>query len=340
MAKKIEVRQRDCFSNDSYVELWEVLKDKEGTGRYYGRYVYGDEGAWYHISDPLGYCEMDHQIDDDVTFVICDQDGNPLFENSNADSPFPTFSKTLQAKWEEMQGRLSSRESDELTDTLKQCFRTRTGLSLNQWLLTFKNPSQYKQEIDAMFGYDENWCMHYVETGYKVVPDSCFTYLGNKYQLLVVKHRHEVCGAEWKTVVCVDDPYILNDTWNKARPLKAYAVFGTVFDEEHVGPMYDRSTATKLLWNKMQKLFSLSESQHSANARILWIDERRYCEEIDLASLARRIAERDLNRDTIRKILHDLPLWVDVRMFRITNQNKQKIKQKYPGIYGYGQCLI
>ena len=48
--------------NDCYVELWKSVDEE----KYYGRYTYNDAGTWYYVCDPLGYCELDHTVNDDI----------------------------------------------------------------------------------------------------------------------------------------------------------------------------------------------------------------------------------------------------------------------------------
>lgn len=64
--------------DDNYVELWKTVEEIEGKHRYYGRYTYGDEGTWYSVCDPLGYCELNAPIADDVMFICCDENGNEV----------------------------------------------------------------------------------------------------------------------------------------------------------------------------------------------------------------------------------------------------------------------
>ena len=72
--------------DDNYVELWKTVEEIEGKHRYYGRYTYGDEGTWYSVCDPLGYCELNAPIADDVMFICCDENGNEVIRYSNADA--------------------------------------------------------------------------------------------------------------------------------------------------------------------------------------------------------------------------------------------------------------
>ena len=64
--------------DDNYVELWKTVEEIEGKHRYYGRYTYGNEGTWYSVCDPLGYCELNAPMADDVMFICCDENGNEV----------------------------------------------------------------------------------------------------------------------------------------------------------------------------------------------------------------------------------------------------------------------
>ena len=56
--------------DDSYVELWKLV----GRAGYIARYTHGPK-CWYYVSDPHGYRELDHQIEDDATIIVCGRDG-------------------------------------------------------------------------------------------------------------------------------------------------------------------------------------------------------------------------------------------------------------------------
>ena len=56
--------------NDNYDELWKVVGTPKGeAGKYYVRATeYG--GYWYTVCDPLGYCERNYTVKEDVLFII------------------------------------------------------------------------------------------------------------------------------------------------------------------------------------------------------------------------------------------------------------------------------
>ena len=89
--KEIKVK-KSRNEDDNYVELWKVIDPMKGVPRYYGRYTYKDEGTWYYVSDPLGYCELDRAVENDVMFICCDDSGKECARYSNKDAnPLPKF---------------------------------------------------------------------------------------------------------------------------------------------------------------------------------------------------------------------------------------------------------
>lgn len=104
-------RQVDCYErnqntviqrgeNDNYVELWKTVEKINGKHKYYGRYTYGDEGTWYSVCDPLGYCELNAPMADSVIFICCDDSGNEVIRYSNADgNKLPKFENVIKINY-------------------------------------------------------------------------------------------------------------------------------------------------------------------------------------------------------------------------------------------------
>lgn len=72
------------YENDDYIELWKTIQPKGNTPKYIGICTSG-EPYWIYVCDPLGYCENNGIIEDDVTVIVCDENCNKLFITSNKD---------------------------------------------------------------------------------------------------------------------------------------------------------------------------------------------------------------------------------------------------------------
>lgn len=148
--KEIKVklyRQED----GNYVELWEVINPQENNSKYYGRYTYHDIGTWYYVADPLGLCELDHVVENDIMFILCGENGDEYFRYSNAEeNPLPKFKTYMKQKWNEFSENIKHNIENMNTNFWSEVINGETTLSINQWLLTFKDPELYKKEINDM----------------------------------------------------------------------------------------------------------------------------------------------------------------------------------------------
>ena len=88
------------YENDDYIELWKIINPKENTPKYIGRYTCGIP-YWIYVSDPLGYCENSHPLEDDIKVIVCDENCNKLFITSNKDDSvqFPKFDEAISNEW-------------------------------------------------------------------------------------------------------------------------------------------------------------------------------------------------------------------------------------------------
>lgn len=176
--------------NDEFNELWKGIDND----KYYVRATeFG--GEWYSVCDPLGYCERNSTYKDYVIFIVCDSNGNPLFGSSNLNPRFPRLKDVEKAEWNKIKDAYPHIDEDEEVSWWSEAFGNGSTLSVDKWLLTYKDPSLYETEIREMFGYDENWVRHYDEIS-KVIIDE-FDYLGEKYAIYQVTCKHQVCGVEW-----------------------------------------------------------------------------------------------------------------------------------------------
>ena len=230
--KQIKVRLYST-ENDDYNELWKVVGSKN---RFFARHVFG-RPTWYYVCDPLGYCELDSPADD-IDFIVCSQKNKPLFTSNNHDreTEFKTFAETARDHFCKINSSLNYfKPSDNGTQIT----------SLNDWLLSFMDPSKYKQEIEDMYGYAENWL--YARTDYvglEPIPNGEFEYLGNKYQICWRISKHVVCGKEFREIVCCDSPAVIDEFFQIPVVYKCY---GAQFDLNDVGTMYSERQARAVL---------------------------------------------------------------------------------------------
>lgn len=242
--------------DDNYIELWKVINPEKGKPQYYGRYMYQNEGLWIYVADPLGYCERDHDVPNDVVFILCDEKGKEYYRYSNADeNPLPTLEEVIKAEWNKVRGNITHNAENYAKDFLTEVKCGETTLSLNQWLLSFKDPDLYQQEIADMFGYDENWLYgtkSRKEIKYEPISGTVFSYLGLEYQFTAVTCKHDICGVEWIEYKCTDAPYIVED-WN--HRVKSYGDVGNYFDPNNIGTMYDIQTARQLVTDALAQIY-------------------------------------------------------------------------------------
>lgn len=225
--------------DDAYVELWKVVDPKKNEPRYYGRYTYQDYGTWCYVCDPLGYRELDHRVPDDVTFIICDSNGNECCRYSNAEeNPLPKLETVVHRQWRSCKDKIPSTETE-------SCFK--------KWLLSFKDPEKYQKEIENMHGYEENWIYPTrEELSCEPIPGTEFAYLGKPYVFSAIQIRHTICGVTWTEYHCTDSPVVRNETHNSTYSL---GIFGYQFNEDTYGPMYDAASARDVVRNAILQAF-------------------------------------------------------------------------------------
>ena len=143
--KEIKVKLK-YHENDDYNELWLEINGR-GNNRYYARHTYGWTGTWYFVSDPLGYCELDHPCPDDYIFIVCDQKGNELFRSCNGDDScnFPCLRAMEIDEWnkfiESSERQITAKHKD--SDFLIHAITGMTRNGRDRWVLTFKDPEIY-----------------------------------------------------------------------------------------------------------------------------------------------------------------------------------------------------
>lgn len=342
MCKEIKV-QIKYGENDSYVELWKVINER----KYYGRYTYGNEGTWYYVSDPLGYCELDRPVEDDVMFIICDENGNECVRYSNADgNKLPKFETVIKAEWKKVRENISHNVEDFSSNFWASVWNGDTTMKINQWLLSFKDPDLYPEKAKD---YDENWtsCWAEKEISYEPIPNTEFEYLGNKYQFTKVTHKHDYAGVEWIEFVCTDSPYQIKDTpWVKDRKwIASYMYLGNWFDETIQGTMYDQRTARELVIKRLLKTYPREKDW----SKLLYVnvkDKADYtycvntCTEMSYSDVADLLIKRDLHKKSVDQLCKYIKSKTKGKIYPSNRKSKAEIKALYPDIYGYDYCLI
>lgn len=260
--------------NDHYVEIWKNLRPEIGEPAYFARYTYQDEGTWYYVSDPLGYCELSHPVSKEILFLCCDQAGREYYQYSNADpNLLPKFETVVKKEWEKAKKKLEVMAEPDHKQDFWLSLVGLTGDRFKQWLLSFKDPERYGKEIEAMYGYDENWlysCREEISSetvtyaapvnlkersGFpkmtlcrkgscEPIPGTVFTYLGTRYCFSRVSCRHKVCGVTWIEYHCTKEKPEWNEMYHRTE---SYGLFGYDFNSVIEGPMYDKRTAVSLV---------------------------------------------------------------------------------------------
>lgn len=315
--------------DDNYIELWKVIYPEKGKPQYYGRYMFNNEGLWIYVSDPLGYCEWDHDVPNDVVFILCDESGNEYYRYSNADkNPLPTLEEVIKAEWNKVKRSIPHNSEDYKKDFISEVKSGETTLSINQWLLSFMDPDIYKKEIEEMNGYSQNW-LYGTRSGkeikYEQITGTGFYYLGHKYQFTKVTCKHDVCGVEWTEFKCTDSPCVIEE-WNHRVKSYGYDV-GNYFDAKNIGTMYDIQTARKIVNDALVEIYS----PQTAQEELLYIRKDSCCTILDRISYE-KAAEILLGRELHRNKVSELIAAEKLENHFFPTENKESILAENPGI--------
>lgn len=269
MSKEFWV-QLKYHENDDYNELW-ITKDK----KYFARHTYYDKGIWYFVSDPLGYCELDHMCPDDYIFHVCGPDWKELFIDTNK-TGFESLRVVKNREWENARPMFEHMLFEENLSTifLTHAITGDNPSELNQWLLTFKDPDIYG---DVAKDYDENWCGCWKTEEMSRIQLGTFDYVGIELAIEKVRYRHMICGVEWSEYYCAGE------------------YKGAFFDVKHVGTMYSRRNAIKKVADQLKEKFQ--------NAKYLSYIENYdwgcYQRKVDIYDAAKMLIGGDYHRDAV-----------------------------------------
>lgn len=265
--ERIKVRLH-THENDDYNELWKEV----GGKRYFARHTYMGS-VWYYVSDPLGYCELSHPCEPDITFIVCDQDGNELFEDSNAtDFVFPTLEGAAKQKWEEVKDKYP------LTTHLQD------------WLLSYMTPENLaKDPVNTQFCPEDNWkrCWH-DRVDHTAVEK--FTYLGELYCIWAITYQHRYCDCRWVEYLAGPEGMDWEYPWFIHH-------FGDSFTPDY-GPMYSRNEAIQMISDALKEIYggtNLSEIQSGCCGA--------YERKLSYSQAAERMIDGDLSREHVKQVI-------------------------------------
>lgn len=343
MAKEIKVylyRGED----DNYNELWKIIDEE----KYYARNTFHNNGKWYHVCDPLGYCELDYPVANDVVFILCDKDGNEYCRYSNGqENPLPKFEDFVRIQWNKIKAAIPHNTENMEKEFWSMCFNGETTQKLNQWLVSFMDKDLYPKEIADMYGYEENWygCWHNKETDYTPIPGSEFEYLGEKYQFVKVHHKHDVCGVEWDTFECCDNPIQMSYCGTETHPfIQSYMELGNWFDNSKYGTMLDKRTARERIVKKLLEVFPKEKKYQGLllvkdNGVDSWTS-RYCCYSKSYEDCADELINRDYHINKINELIENFEERTKNIVFVNNANNKEMICNIYSEIYGYDDCLL
>ena len=328
--------------DDNYNELWKVIDEE----KYFARYMYNNEGIWYYVCDPLGYRELDYPVHDDVVFIVCDEKGNEYYRHSNGQpNPLPTFEKFVKMQWDKVKASIKHNTENDKLNFWTMCFSGETVRKLEQWLISFKDSDLYG---DVARDYDENWygCWHNTEIDYTPIPGSEFSFLGNNYQFVKVHHKHDICGVEWDTFECCDNPIEMNPCGTESHPfIQSYFELGNWYDSSIKGTMYDKMTARNLVTEKLLEVFPKEKEYGELlylkkNEPDKWCIATAFCWKTSYGKCAEMLIDRDYHIKSIDELINNIEERTKDIVFLCNKENKEKIIELYPEVYGYDYCLI
>ena len=276
------------YENDNYDELWKVVGTPKGeAGKYYVRATeYG--GCWYTVCDPLGYCERNCTVKEDVLFIICNPEGNPIGASSNVNPEFPTLKQKARAEWERIKDSVNHITEDKTKNFWSMCWDGTSTLSINQWLESFMDTDLYAEEINEMHGYPENWVMRCKEINKTAI--SMFEHLGVEYAIYKVKYKHTICGVEYYEFYSGAYPFM----GEYENYIDFYASW---FDTENVGSMYPKKIAIQKVKEQLKQIYGdnyICEYTERYGGRLIY--------PITIDEAARRLIGNDFHRVVVDSI--------------------------------------
>ncbi len=226
-----EIKVRLCqHMDDNYNELYQVLKGDTKI-KYFARHCYHDDGIWYYVSDPFGYCELDHSCPEDYIFVVCDSEGKELFKDSNGQAvknPFPSLVRKAKLVWDSVRNKYPLVEG------------------LNDWLLSFLTQEVLSTKLKSANCPFENWSYSWsVEVGKEIIER--FEHLGERYCIYKITRNHKYCECEW--VEYYAGPEEMEEYTGYIK------YYGAWYDESKVGGAYSKRVACELVESALKEIY-------------------------------------------------------------------------------------
>lgn len=287
ISKEIQI-QIYYHENDNYDELWKVVGTPRGeAGKYYIRATdFG--GYWYTVCDPLGYCERNYTVKEDVLFIICNPDGKPIGASSNVNPKFPTLKQKAKEEWNRVKDGIDYIAEDKIKNFWSMCWDGTSTLSINQWLESFMDTDLYADEIKEMYGHPENWVMRCEECSKDAV--STFEYLGVGYAIYKVKYRHTICGVEYYEFYSGRYPFM----GEYENYIDFYASW---FDKNNIGTMYPKKIAIQKVKEQLKEIYGngyVCEYKERYGGKLIY--------PLTIDDITTRLIGGDLHRASVDKI--------------------------------------
>jgi len=264
--------------NGNCQQLFKTIDKQEGQKSYYARSY---DLTWYTVSDPLGYAELDYPASEDITFIICDDKGNEVFQSSNSDKEtFPFLKNVCLSEWKQYcteHEQKNTLENNEV-NFLAHAIGGNQVDKLSKWLLTFKDPELYGESAKD---YDENWTMFRIEELSRKRLHK-FMYCGLKQEITEITMRHTICNVTWKEYYSGQE------------------YCGSIFDTDYIGTMYSPTEAKGKVIKLLKEIYGdrnyITQVTESYGA----IYERHY----KLGNAAELLLNGNYNRNFVNKLIN------------------------------------
>ncbi len=176
--KEIKVRLR-YIEVGQCMEMWQVEPQEGRPDRWVCRELSGlHEWSWLHGA-PYDACERGWQCSNDIIFIICDKDWNPVMKDGNDRTlfpeSFPTFEENCISAW----NSIKENHPHVITD-------------INEWLCQ-KSPKPFSNDVEK-----HNWA-HSPEYQGTINEETLleFDSCGQKKVVVRVTRQHKLCDARW-----------------------------------------------------------------------------------------------------------------------------------------------
>lgn len=98
--------------------------------------------------------------------------------------------------------------------------------------------------------------------------------------------------------------------------------------------MFDKRTARMMVQAELQKLYP-KENKYS---KLLFVSGN-YCYQKSYEDVAKELIKNELHKNMVHDLISHLKERTQNSIFVSSNENRKKIKELYPGVYGYDYWL-